>query len=70
MSENVVGKIKREAKGVEEAIVKRKKPSLKFPVRSLANVRYVEKAGYFETREEEGRTLTVTRSSRSPRRSA
>ena len=60
MSENVVGKIKREAKGVEEAIVKRKKPSLKFPVRSLANVRYVEKAGYFEIRgRKKERTLTV-----------
>ena len=36
---NVVPKIKKEAKSVEESILKRKTPSLKFPIRSLANVR-------------------------------
>ncbi|MBI4364214.1 MAG: DNA topoisomerase IV subunit A [Candidatus Latescibacteria bacterium] len=60
MSESVVGKIKHEAKSVEEAILKRKKPSLRFPVRSLANVRYLEKEGYFEIRgKKKERTLTV-----------
>ena len=60
MSENVVPKIKKEAKAVEETILKRKKPVLKFPVRSLANVRYLEKEGYFEIRgKKKERTLTV-----------
>ena len=56
----VVPKIKKEAKGVEEQILKRKKPSLKFPVRSLANVRYREAEGYFEIKGlKKERTLTV-----------
>ncbi|TMQ58424.1 MAG: DNA topoisomerase VI [Candidatus Eisenbacteria bacterium] len=60
MSESVVPKIKKEAKGVEESILKRKKPSLRFPIRSLANVRYLEKEGYFEIRgRKKERTLTV-----------
>jgi DNA topoisomerase-6 subunit A len=60
VSEKVVGKIKKEAKGLEEQILKRKKPTLKFPVRSLANVRYLEKEGYFEIRgRKKERTLTV-----------
>jgi DNA topoisomerase VI subunit A len=58
---NVVPKIKKEAKSVEESILKRKTPSLKFPIRSLANVRYLEKEGYFEIRgKKKERTLTVS----------
>ena len=49
---NVVPKIMKEAQSVEESILKRKTPSLKFPIRSLANVRYLEKEGYFEIRGE------------------
>ncbi len=60
MSGKVVDKIRREAHQVEGSILKRKKPSLKFPVRSLANVRYLEKEGYFEIRgRKKERTLTV-----------
>ena len=60
MSDKVVDKIKHEAHQVEGSILKRKKPSLKFPVRSLANVRYLEKEGYFEIRgRKKERTLTV-----------
>src|SRR5258705_10449286 len=60
MSKNVVPKIQKEAKDVEEAILKRKKPTLRFPVRSLANVRYLAKEGYFEIRgRKKERTLTV-----------
>ena len=60
MSKNVVPKIQKEAKAVEESILKRKKPSLRFPIRSLANVRYLEKEGYFEIRgRKKERTLTV-----------
>jgi DNA topoisomerase-6 subunit A len=56
----VIPKIKKEAKGVEEQILKRKKPTLYFPIRSLANVRYLEKEGYFEIRgKKKERTLTV-----------
>ena len=57
---NVVPKIKKEARAVEESILKKKTPSLKFPIRSLANVRYLEKEGYFEIRgKKKERTLTV-----------
>jgi DNA topoisomerase VI subunit A len=57
---NVVPKIKKEATAVEESILKKKTPSLKFPIRSLANVRYLEKEGYFEIRgKKKERTLTV-----------
>src|SRR3989442_10340182 len=60
MSESVVPKIKKEAKGVEESIWKKQKPSLRLPIRSLANVRYLEKEGYFEIRgRKKERTLTV-----------
>ena len=60
MSQDVVTKIKGEAKQVESSILKRKKPSLKFPIRSLSNVRYLEKEGYFEIRgRKKERTLTV-----------
>ena len=60
MSGKVVEKIMHEAEQVESSILKRKKPSLRFPVRSLANVRYLEKAGYFEIRgRKKERTLTV-----------
>jgi len=56
----VIPKIKKEAKGVEEQILKKKKPTLYFPIRSLANVRYLEKEGYFEIRgKKKERTLTV-----------
>jgi len=60
VSENLVPKIKKEAQGVEDQILKKKKPMMKFPVRSLANVKYAEKAGYFEIRGmKKERTLTV-----------
>ena len=60
MSDKLIPKIKKEAKGVEDQILKRKKPTMKFPVRSLANVKYVEKDGYFEIRGmKKERTLTV-----------
>ena len=40
-----------------DIIKKMKKPSMKFPIRSLANVKYDPKAGYFEIR---GKTATRT----------
>jgi len=41
-------KIKHSAKDVYDKIMKKQKPSMKFPVRSLANVKYDSKKGYFE----------------------
>ena len=36
------------AAGVHAAILRMRKPELDFPIRSLANVRYDPKVGYFE----------------------
>jgi len=35
---------------VHRSILKHQKPSLKFPLRSLSNVKYDPKAGHFEMR--------------------
>ena len=62
MAENttVVKKIKTEAKRIKGTIVDGKKPSMKFPLRALSNVRYHIKNGYFEMRgRKKERTLTV-----------
>jgi DNA topoisomerase-6 subunit A len=56
----VTRKIKNEASRVKTAILGGKKPSMKFPLRSLANVRYNARAGYLEMkRGRKERTLTV-----------
>ncbi len=56
----VTKKIKDEARRIKTSIVDGKKPSMKFPLRSLANVRYNAKAGYLEMkRGKKERTLTV-----------
>jgi DNA topoisomerase-6 subunit A len=56
----VVRKIRGQARTVKDKILKRQKPSLKFPVRSLANVVYRPKEGYFRIRgKKKERTLTV-----------
>ena len=53
-------KIKSEAARVKKAIVDGKKPSMKFPLRALSNVRYRPKSGYFEMMgKKKERTLTV-----------
>lgn len=55
-----VGVIEETAKGVHQRILKRGKPDLQFPIRSLKNVSYSEKTGYFEIgRQKKTRTLTV-----------
>lgn len=57
---SVAKKIVAEAENVHTKILKRDKPSMKFPIRSLANVRYTPKLGYFEIRGmKKERTLTV-----------
>jgi len=48
------------ASGIDQKIRKRAKPEVVFPVRSLGNVRYDPRKGYFEIgREKSRRTLTV-----------
>jgi len=48
------------AKTVHDTILKGRKPDLAFPIRSLGNVSYSEKRGYFEIgRQKKTRTLTV-----------
>ena len=57
---SIVAAIRSEARQVQQQIEKRKKPSLKFPLRTLQNVRYRLHEGYFELRgKKKERTLTV-----------
>jgi DNA topoisomerase-6 subunit A len=59
-SKNVTKKIKDEAKRVKTSILGGRKPSMKFPLRSLSNVRYNAKAGFLEMKGgRKERTLTV-----------
>jgi DNA topoisomerase-6 subunit A len=56
----VAGRIIQSADEIHKGILKRKKPSVKIPVRSLSNVRYTPKKGYFELRgNKKTRTLSV-----------
>jgi DNA topoisomerase-6 subunit A len=58
--ESVVAQIRKEARQVHSKILRKKTPSLKFPVRSLANVVYQPRKGYFEIKgRKKERTLTV-----------
>lgn len=55
-----VAAIRDSASGVHTQVNKRGKPDLAFPIRSLANVKYAEKKGYFEIGgQKKTRTLTV-----------
>ena len=59
-STRVVRRLKSEAKGIHERILKCKSPSMKFPIRSLANVIYRPQKGYFQMKgKKKERTLTV-----------
>jgi DNA topoisomerase-6 subunit A len=52
--------IKDAASGVHQKILKKGKPELAFPIRSLQNVSYAQDKGYFEIgRQKKTRTLTV-----------
>jgi DNA topoisomerase VI subunit A len=46
-NERVVGRIRDEAAGIHQKILARRSPSLAFPLRSLSNVVYRPKEGYF-----------------------
>ncbi len=53
-------RIRREAQRIRKIILDGRKPSMKFPLRSLQNVRYHPRRGYFELRgRKKERTLTV-----------
>jgi DNA topoisomerase-6 subunit A len=56
----VVDQIEAEARQIHSQILRRTTPSLKFPIRSLANVIYQPRKGYFELKgRKKERTLTV-----------
>jgi DNA topoisomerase-6 subunit A len=56
----VIKKIKDSAAEIYEKIQRRKKPTMKFPLRALSNVKYHPKKGYFELLgQHKTRTLTV-----------
>jgi DNA topoisomerase-6 subunit A len=58
--DGIVKLIKNEAKKVKTSIMGGRKPSMKFPIRSLSNVRYHPKLGYLEMRgRKKERALTV-----------
>ncbi len=57
---DVIGEIHNQAKGVYDRIDRRQKPQMKLPVRSLSNVKYSSKPGYFQLKgRNKVRTLTV-----------
>jgi DNA topoisomerase-6 subunit A len=61
LPKRVVDQIESEAKQIHSQILRRRTPSLKFPIRSLANVIYEPRKGYFELKgRKKERTLTVS----------
>src|SRR3989338_2124375 len=61
MSKEVVAKIKNVAQDVYKDILKKKQPMLSMPLRSLSNVKYDPKEGYFELISKmKERTLTAS----------
>lgn len=53
--------IEKEAKSIRDKILKRQKPSMRFPLRNLSNVKFDPKTGFFEMgRKTKERTLAVT----------
>src|SRR6267143_495543 len=61
MASATIKKIESTAEEVRRTILKRQKPRLRFPLRSLSNVKYDPKKGYFEMRgRKKERTLTVS----------
>ncbi len=59
-SKSVLDAIRKSAEDIHSKIMARKKPTMKLPVRSLANVRYQPQRGFFEMKgQKKERTLTV-----------
>ena len=60
MTEEIITKIDNTAKGIHESILKRHRPTLRLPIRSLDNVTYNPQDGFFEiSGKEKIRTLTA-----------
>lgn len=60
VNNHVLNAIRTSARDIEKKIKARKKPTMKFPVRSLSNVKYHPDTGYFEmSGQKKERTLTV-----------
>ncbi len=58
---NVLKALKEKATSIYKSIIKKKTPELELPLRSLSNVKYDEKEGYFEILgKKKNRTLTVS----------
>ena len=58
--QDVIGQIQTEAKSIHSKILRRQTPSMRFPIRSLANVIYRPNKGYFQIKgRKKERTLTV-----------
>ncbi len=56
----VAARIKKQADDIHGKILKKRKPAMRLPVRSLANVRYQPRVGYFKLgRKSKERTLSV-----------
>ncbi len=61
MAEDIIEKINNIADRIHKTILKREKPDLRLPIRSLDNVNYSTKDGYFEiSGKEKVRTLTAS----------
>ncbi len=58
--DGVVGRIRRQARAIHDGILRRRAPSMAFPVRSLSNVVYRPATGYFQIKgRKKTRSLTV-----------
>ena len=49
----VLEKIKKEADNIYQSILLKRKPEITIPIRSLSNVKFNEKEGYFEMQTKE-----------------
>jgi DNA topoisomerase-6 subunit A len=61
MAADTAGRIEKTAADIQKTILKHDKPQMRFPMRSLSNVKYDPKRGHFEMRgKRKVRTLTVS----------
>ena len=61
MAVQTVRRIEKAADEIRQTILKRRKPIMRFPMRSLSNVKYDPKTGHFQMRgRKKERTLTVS----------
>jgi DNA topoisomerase-6 subunit A len=61
VNEALLKLIAKEVKAIRDKILKKQKPSMKFPLRNLSNVKFDPKAGFFQIgRKTKERTLAVS----------